>query len=421
MYYYNPHGYGTPLVGVDLTLQSLPLTTQNINAIFNQKVDDILGEISVFNADGSPNTNFSNQVKEKIAFEKAFQQRKDAILKHVADLIIATGQNQGKGMDQTGSFTGFQSRQGYAYLYDDGRTKVASLVPNHDIDASQGSAATGQATSLAPTGQELLAQFDQFFQLDEISGAPEAEIEQALSQLGTMFSNLYDQTPAPFKPPMQAKMVGFLSAIQDKLGRPLVLDRTYPADIRTDWSASKQITQSSTDPRGTMPIAEQPVPMNQPSLAAMRDSVGRQRERALSMAMQMMCAAPTALQKKTRVLAVYESLLLLKEMALQGRPIVPPNLYNSCGQNPQLVLGDDAAFLASLDNEIARFSVEPTITTKTVNVPSIQDKSTLMDDLPMIVAQSVLGGLVGKAILDKPLVGATVTPVLLHFLLKMKG
>jgi len=233
---------------------------------------------------------------------------------------------------------------------------------------------------------------------------------------------IYNAMVEEDKPALRSLFVGMLQALQERTGLDIQLPNGYPPEIIADWNASKQITQSSTDPRGTMPIAEQPVPMNQPSLAVMRDSLKRQRDQAMQMAMQMMCAAPTALQKKTRVLAVYESLLLLKEMAALGRiEMTPPNLYNSCGQNPNLVLDDDAAFLASLDNEIARFSVEPTITTKTVKVPSIQDKSTLMDDLPMIVAQSVLGGLVGKAILDKPLVGATVTPVLLHFLLKMKG
>ena len=187
----------------DLTLQALPLTTQNINAIFNQKGDDLFPKFDVFNADGTPNANFGNQIREKMAFTQAYQSRKDAILKPVADLIIATGKNQGKGMDGTGNFTGFQSRQGYAYLYDDGRTKVASLIPNHDIDVSQGIATTAQTTSLGPTPEEqdkqIIVTLQMMTEMPAVDTLEKAKmVEQGLPQLGLMFNPTNPDTQAMF-------------------------------------------------------------------------------------------------------------------------------------------------------------------------------------------------------------------------------
>ena len=415
MYAHNPYGYGTPLVGVDLTLQSLPLTTQNINAIFNQKVSDILGEISVFNADGSRNTNFSNQLKEKIAFEKVFQQRKDAILKPVADLIIATGQNQGKGMDQTGSFTGFQSRQGYAHLYDDGRTKVSYLAPDHDIDASQGSATTGQTTSLAPTGQELLAQFDQFFQIDELTNATVSEIEQGLATTGVMLSNIYYNTPDPFKPPMRAKIIDLLNAVQNKLGKPLVLDNNSPAEIRAEWNASQPVQQVSSDQRtgATAPVTQNEIVVVSP-IGMFIEKLKADRQQAQLFAASARMKPPTALEIKARALANFENLKAIKASIETGIYPDTVKVYSPSKANPVLDLDNgDQAFLISLEKEIARFSVEPEIEKKTVAVASIKSKKNMADEIPMYAAQAAIGALAGKALADKPLVGAVVAPILI--------
>jgi hypothetical protein len=267
--------------------------------------------------------------------------------------------------------------------------------------------------------------------LQGVNEMPAQLLTQTLYEEGLpMMAETYNNTPNALKPVARAKIIEILTKTQNKTGQPITLPPSFPADIRADWNAMQQGSGSSTDPRGIMPreggeATSMPTPalsVTDPQVAvvqAVREALLAQSTNVTRQGMSISCGAPTALQKKTRQLAIHNMLTQLKVVINNGGTEVPLALYQTCVANPRLDFSTNAAFLRSLDAEIARTAVAPEIATQTTTVASIKGKQgmdALIDELPLLAAHGAAGALFGKAFFDKPVAGAIAAPVIMHFL-----
>ena len=242
---------------------------------------------------------------------------------------------------------------------------------------------------------------------------------KGLSELAAM----YMETPPEYRSIAKNKILESLSIVQEKTGVKFALPPTFPPEIAQEWNAMQNT--SSTDPRGTMPkeggeaVAIAAADPRDRVIQTVRERLLFQSNSIQRAGMSISCGTQTALQKKTRQLAIHNMLNQLKLNINNGRAETPIALYQTCVANPRLDLSSNPAFLLSLDAEIARTAEEPEIATQTTTVASVKGKQgmdALVDELPLLAAHGAAGALFGKAFFDKPIAGAIAAPVIMHFL-----
>ena len=275
-------------------------------------------------------------------------------------------------------------------------------------------------------GNEILAMM-----ADTVSNAPLPQLEEIVTPEALVrINDTYNLFPDTEKPRARATIIETLLIMQERLGRPITLPQEVHPDIRADWNAMQQGSGSSTDPRGTMPreggeVTSMPTPalsVTDPQVAvaqAVREALLAQSKDVLMRMKSVSCGSLTALQRKTRQLAIHRMLTQLKLTITNGGTEVPLGLYQVCAANPRLDFTTNAAFLRSLDTEIARTAAAPEIATQTTTVASVKGKQgmdALVDELPLLAAHGAAGALFGKAFFDKPVAGAIAAPVIMHFL-----